>query len=98
MSYINLHDGLVGFFAKSCLTLAIPWTVSPQASLSMGVSRQEYCRELPFSFPVDLPEPWIEPESLLSPALAGRFFTTGPLGKPNLPDSKCKTPEILGIQ
>ena len=29
-------------------------------------------------------DPGIEPASLVSPALAGRFFTTGPLGKPNL--------------
>ena len=28
--------------AKSCLTLATPWTVACQAPLSMGFSRQEY--------------------------------------------------------
>ena len=32
-------DGLV---AKSCPTLAIPWTVAFQAPLPMGFSRQEY--------------------------------------------------------
>ena len=31
-----------GLVAKSCLTLAIPWTVACQAPLSMGFSRQEY--------------------------------------------------------
>ena len=31
-----------GLVAKSCLTLAIPWTVAHQAPLSMGFSRQEY--------------------------------------------------------
>ena len=31
---------------------------------------------LPFLLPGDLPDPGIEPASLLSPALAGRFFTT----------------------
>ena len=30
----------------------------------------------------DLLNPWIEPASLVSPALAGRFFITAPLGKP----------------
>ena len=30
----------------------------------------------------NLPEPKIEPMSLVSPALVGRFFTTGPPGKP----------------
>ena len=42
----------------------------------MGFSKQEYWSELPFSPPVDLPDPGIEPASLMSPALAGRFFTT----------------------
>ena len=32
----------------------------------------------------DFPDPGIEPVSLTSPALAGRFFTTSPPGKPNL--------------
>ena len=43
---------------------------------SMGFSRQEYWSELPFSSPGDLPDTDIEPTSLESPALAGRFFTT----------------------
>ena len=52
------------------------WTVAHQAPLSMGFSRQEYWNGLPCPPPVDLPNPGIEPESLLSPALAGGFFTT----------------------
>ena len=58
---------------------ATPWTVACQASLSMGFSRQEYWNGLPFPSPGDLPNPGIEPtspESLASPALAGRFSTT----------------------
>ncbi|XP_060256693.1 platelet-derived growth factor C isoform X2 [Ovis aries] len=43
--------------------------------LSIGLSRQEYWRGLPFPSPGDLPRPE-------SPALAGRFFTTEQLGKP----------------
>ena len=50
---------------------AILWTMAQQASLSMGFSRQEYHRGLPFSSPGDLPDPGIKPESLVSPALAG---------------------------
>ena len=34
--------------AQSCLTLATPWTVDPQAPLSMGFSRQEYWSRVPF--------------------------------------------------
>ena len=59
-----------------CPTLCTPWTVALQALLSMGFSRQEYWSGLPFPSPQGLPEPGIEPASLTSPALAGRFFTT----------------------
>ena len=55
-----------------CVTLR---TVACQAPLSMGFSRQEYWSALPCLPPRDLPEPGIEPKSLTSPALAGRFFT-----------------------
>ena len=47
-------------------------------SLSMEFSRQEYWSELLFSTPGDLPDPGIEP---MSPALAGKFFTTVLRGK-----------------
>ena len=55
---------------------AAPWTVTHQAPLSMGFSRQEYWNGLPFLTPGDLPNPGIKPASLVSPALAGGFFTT----------------------
>ena len=59
-----------------CLTLYDPWIVARQAPLSMGFSRQEYWGGLPCPPPGDLQDPGTEPSSLLSPALAGRFFTT----------------------
>ena len=52
-----------GLVAMSYLILAIPWTVSCQALLSMGFSRQEYWSGLPFPSPGDLPDPGIEPRS-----------------------------------
>ena len=58
------------------LTLMMPWTIVCQAPLSMGFPRQEYWNRLPFLFPGDLPHPGIQPASLVSPALAGSFFTT----------------------
>ena len=42
----------------------------------MEFSRQEYWSGLPCPPPGDLPDPGIEPTSLVSPVLAGRFFTT----------------------
>ena len=53
-----------------------PWTVAFKASLSMGFSRQEYWSGLPCPLPGDLSYPGIKPVSLVSPALAGRFFTS----------------------
>ena len=55
-----------------------PWTVARQAPLSIGFSKQEYWSELPFPPPGDLPNPGIDPESPVSSALAGGFFTTEP--------------------
>ena len=64
----------------SCVLLFVtPWTVARQAPLLMGFSRQEYWSGLPFPSPGDLPNPGIKP---VSPALAGKFFTTEPPEKP----------------
>jgi len=60
-----------------------PWTIAHQASLSMEFSRQEYLNGLPFSAPGDLPKPGMEPISFVSPALAGKLFSTVPLGSLN---------------
>ena len=51
------------------------WTGAHQALLSMGFSQQEYWSGLPFPTPGDLPHPEIEPASLASPVLGGRFVT-----------------------
>ena len=66
MCWVLSQFSCVQFFA----TL---WTAARQTPLSMGFSRQEYWSGLPFLPPGDLPDPGIEP---ISPALAGRFFTT----------------------
>ena len=50
--------------------------IAHQAPLPMRFSRQEYWSGLPYSPPVDLPDPGMEPASLESPALACGFFTT----------------------
>ena len=65
-------------------SFATPWTVVQQAPLSMGFPRQKYWSGLPFPSPEDLPDTGVK---LVSPALAGGFFTTEPPGKPHLTDS-----------
>ena len=58
----------------SCVWLfATPWTVNCQAPLSTGFFRREYWSGLPFPPPGDLPNPGIEPESVVS---TGRLLTT----------------------
>ena len=52
------------------------WTIVHQAPLSLGFSRQEYRSGLLYPPPGDLSDPEIELASLMSPALAGKFFTT----------------------
>ena len=52
-----------------------PWTVTYQAPLSMGFSRQEYWSGLQWSPPGDLLGPGIKPSSFIFAILEGRFFT-----------------------
>ena len=56
-----------------CLTLCDPMDCSLPGS---SVHRIFQASELPCPPPGDLPNPGIEPASLMSPALAGRFFAT----------------------
>ena len=57
-------------------SLQLYWTVAGQAPLSVGFSRQENEYGLPCLPPGDLLNPGIKPKPFMSPALAGRFFTT----------------------
>ena len=76
-----MHEGEFFFFLLSLctcyiMTLCDLMDCSPQALLSMGVSRQEYWSELPCLSPGDLLDPGIKPASLMFPALVGGFFTS----------------------
>ena len=77
---ISWGEGRVDYTECVCSVVsnsfATSWTVSHQVPLSMEFSRQEYWSELPLPTPGDLPDPEIKPMSLVSSALAGRFFTT----------------------
>ena len=60
---------------QSCPTLCSPMDCSLPNSSVHGFSRQEYKSGLPYLPPGESSRPWMEPVSV-SPALAGRFFTT----------------------
>ena len=63
------------------LILCDPMDYSPQASLSLGFSRQEYWSGLLFPTLGDFHNPKVQP---VSPVLAGRFFTSLPPVKDQL--------------
>ena len=60
------------------------WTVTLQAPLSMGFSRQEYWSGLPCTLPGNLCNPGIEPVSLESRALQAYSLPIEPPGKPKI--------------
>ena len=66
---------LLGGFSRVQL-FETPWVITCQSPLIMGSSRQECWSGLPCPPPGDLPHPGMEPVVLMSPALAGKFFTT----------------------
>ena len=75
LSLICVHVCMLSHFSRVqlCETL---WPVARYTLLSMGFFRQEHWSGFPCPLPGDLPNPGIELVSLMSPALAGRFFTT----------------------
>ena len=68
---------------QSCPTLWDPMEYSPPGSSVHGIFQQEYWIGFPFPPPGYLPEPGIQLESLMAPALVGGFSTTEPPGKPH---------------
>ena len=65
----------------SCVQLFVaPWTVACQAPLSNFSGK--HTGGLPFPTAGNLPNPGTELTSLVSPALAGGFFTNAPPEKP----------------
>ena len=86
-SFLYLFDFIPYFssFLPRCSVVSNSWvnswTTACRAPLFMEFPKQEYWSGLLFPSPGDLPYPGIKPSS---PALAGRFFTAEPPGKPEL--------------
>ena len=81
---------------ESCLTLCKSMDCSLPGSSVYGVFQARILEQFPYPTPGDLPNPGIEPASLVSPALAGRFFTTAPPRKPQgepIGHTICKLPD-----
>ena len=85
---------IISEVAQSCPTLCDPVDCSPPGPPSMGFSRQEYWRGLPFPSPGELPDPGIEPRSpaLQADSLPSEFLSIFPI--------KCWRghPKLLGVR
>ena len=68
--------------AQLYLTLCDPMDCSSPGSSVQGIFQAKILEGLPLPPPGDLPDSGIESRSPVSPALAVRFFTTEPPGKP----------------
>ena len=69
---------------QSCLTLCEPMDCSLPGSSVHEILEARILEWLPLLPPGDLPDPGMDPMSLVSPAMAGRFFTTEPPEKPSI--------------
>ena len=67
--------------AQSCMTPCDHTDCSPPSPSVNGIFQARILEEVAVFYSRDLSNPGIEPESLVSPALAGGFFTTVPPGK-----------------
>ena len=75
-----------------------PWTVAHHAPLSIEVSTQEYWNGLPFPSPGDLPDPGIEPASLMSPGISRwALYHQHHLGRPYVVQIYSGRPLLPGV-
>ena len=71
-----------GVYAQLCLTLCNPGDCCPPGSSVHRLFQIRILEQVAILPPGDLLDPGMEPASPVSPALAGRFFTTVSAGKP----------------
>ena len=68
-----------------CPTLCNPMVCSLPGSFIHGILQERILEWVACPPPEDLPDPGIEPTSLMSPALVGGFFTTSTTWEAQLP-------------
>ena len=74
--------------ARSCPALCDSMDCSSPGSSVHEISQTRVLEPVAISSAGDLPDAGVEPASLVSPALAGRFFASEPSGKPSLRQSE----------
>ena len=83
LQWLLFHACLLSHFSHIQLFETL-WNVAHQALLSVGFSRQEYWSGLPCPAPGYIPDPGVEPASLMFPALQADSLPSEPPGKPLL--------------
>ena len=83
LQWLLFHACLLSHFSHIQLFETL-WNVAHQALLSVGFSRQEYWSGLPCPAPGYIPDPGVEPASLMLPALQADSLPSEPPGKPLL--------------
>ena len=83
--YMRTHTHTV---TQSCPTLCNPMNCSLSVSSVHGIIPARILEWVAFSLPRGVPNLGVKPASLVSPALAGRFFRTEPPGTVNI-GTKC---------
>ena len=78
----HFYTCVCGLHAQSCPTLCDPMECSLPGPSVHRIFQARIPERVAIPPPRDLPGPGIEPPSIAFPALAGRFFTTVPPGKP----------------
>ena len=81
--------------SRSVMSTLVTHGLQPTIPLSMGFSRQNYWSGLPCPPPGHLPDPGIQRASLMSPALAGRFFTSSATVEPTKKSSQPKYSNLV---
>ena len=82
VKFINMCVCVCVKLLQSCLTLCDPMDHSPPGSSVHAILQARILEWVAMPSCRGSPDPGIEATSLMSPALAGEFFTTGPPGKP----------------
>ena len=83
INFSQIHVAVCMLSCFSHVQLCDPIQFSPPGSSIHGILLARILEWVPFPTPGNLPKLWIKPMSLMSPALAGRFFTLAPPGKPS---------------
>ena len=77
---------------------ATQWTVTCQAPLFIGFSKQEYWSGFPCPPPGDPPNPGMKPATPVSPALAGKFFTASAIWEAQPITAECVCSNSIPIK